>query len=57
MNDYFNVRESWNVIYIFGEVGMKLKGFIEGVLLGWKLDIGVINMFIIEDVYYSIFLE
>lgn len=36
---------------------MKLKGFIEGAPLEWKLDTGAINTFITEDAYYSILPE
>lgn len=36
---------------------MKLDGLVKGILLEWRFDMGVMNMFIIEDVYRSIFLE
>lgn len=57
LNDHSNARESRNVIHIPGEAGMKLKGFIEGAPLEWKLDTGAINTFITEDAYYSILPE
>lgn len=57
LNDHSNAIESRNVIHIPGEAGMKLKGFIEGASLEWKLDTGAINTFVIEDAYYSIFSE
>lgn len=57
LNDHSNARESQNVVRIPGEAGMKLKGFIEGAPLEWKLDTGAINTFITEDAYYSILPE
>lgn len=35
---------------------MRLDGLVEGILLEWRFDMGVMNMFII-DVYRNIFLE
>lgn len=39
-----------------GEFDMRVKGLVEGIVVEWKIDIGVVNIFIFEEVYLSIFL-